>query len=353
VGAITESNESDNCTSWDTVTVGQADLTAGSITPTTAIENTATTLSATVTNLGSASTGSSFTNLFQIDADSNHTTVTATRTDTSPALNPSGTDVSQVSYIFAAVGTWYVRACADNDASWVSTIPESNEGNNCGAWTSVLVTDASGCALPPGHEDYCALAPTGCGPCSVGKGDCDSASECTVGLICPEVSGTDYCVLPQCSNGSDDDGDGLFDYPQDTGCTSGTDNDETTPFECSDNTDNDGNGKRDYPQDPGCTSAADNNESIPPAGISLTADPDYVQDEKNATLNWAVQDVQSGSCYITGPGYNSGPLVGSSGSVTTPAITSEVNFVIHCSNLDGVPVSSSVTIRTQGTIIEI
>jgi hypothetical protein len=33
-------------------------------------------------------------------------------------------------------------------------------------------------------------------------------------------------ILSQCSNGIDDDNDGIIDYPQDTGCTDGQDNDE-------------------------------------------------------------------------------------------------------------------------------
>lgn len=350
-GSIAESDETNNCTSWASVTVEQADLTAGSVTPTTATQNVAATLSATILNEGDAATGISFTNLFQIDADSDHDSgVTATRTDTSPALAVSGTDVSQVSYTFAAVGTWYVRACADNDASWNDSIDESDEGDNCGAWTTVVVSDANGCPLAGGHEDYCAL----CGPCGSGEGDCDAASECTATLICREVSGTDNCVLPRCNDGSDNDNDGLEDYPGDPGCVSLSDDDETTPMQCNDGQDNDGNEKEDYPDDPGCESAEDNNESIPDAVITLTANPDFIDTAETTTLSWSiVENAQSDSCYITGPGFNSGALSGTSGDVTTPVITKRTRFVLHCLNIDDKSVTVSKTIQVLGTIQEI
>src|SRR4029079_9774377 len=59
---------------------------------------------------------------------------------------------------------------------------------------------------------------------------------------------------PQCSNGKDDDGDGLADFPDDTRCTSAHDtSDERPPSPgCSDGRDNDNDGKVDFPADPGC-----------------------------------------------------------------------------------------------------
>ena len=72
-----------------------------------------------------------------------------------------------------------------------------------------------------------------------------------------------------CSNGLDDDGDGLVDYPADPGCSGATDDDEYNPpaptYACSNGLDDDGDGKVDYPADPGCSSATDNDEYNPPA----------------------------------------------------------------------------------------
>lgn len=122
----------------------QPDLTVGNVGNVSATVGTPVTLSATVANGPAAATGAGFTNLFQIDANADHSSVTAERTDTSPALAANGTDSTQASYTFPTAGTWYLRACADQrytgDAS--GTITESNEGNNCSpSWTAITVSD--------------------------------------------------------------------------------------------------------------------------------------------------------------------------------------------------------------------
>ncbi len=65
---------------------------------------------------------------------------------------------------------------------------------------------------------------------------------------------------PQCSDGKDNDGDGLIDYPQDPDCLSLSDKKEATAPQCSDGADNDGDGLVDYPQDTDCSSASDISE---------------------------------------------------------------------------------------------
>ena len=61
---------------------------------------------------------------------------------------------------------------------------------------------------------------------------------------------------PACSNGEDDDGDSLVDFPEDKGCTSGADDSERASPEselaCDDGIDNDGDQLADHPADPGC-----------------------------------------------------------------------------------------------------
>jgi hypothetical protein len=82
-----------------------------------------------------------------------------------------------------------------------------------------------------------------------------------------QVSGLS-CTAPiaQCADKVDNDGDGLIDA-KDPGCLDANgvynpnDNDERN--QCSDTIDNDGDGKIDFPNDPGCTSAQDNNETDP------------------------------------------------------------------------------------------
>jgi hypothetical protein len=61
---------------------------------------------------------------------------------------------------------------------------------------------------------------------------------------------------PQCSDGLDNDGDGVIDYPHDLGCDSPSDVSERAEpgsrLQCDDGIDNDGDGLIDYPDDPGC-----------------------------------------------------------------------------------------------------
>ena len=65
---------------------------------------------------------------------------------------------------------------------------------------------------------------------------------------------------PQCNDGSDNDGDGWTDYPNDPGCSSSTDNSESPNPQCSDLVDNDGDGNVDL-ADAGCTDIYDSDES--------------------------------------------------------------------------------------------
>jgi hypothetical protein len=74
---------------------------------------------------------------------------------------------------------------------------------------------------------------------------------------------------PACSDGQDNDGDGLTDYPSDSGCDSATDTSEEAPPPppkpaCSDGQDNDGDGLADL-KDPGCRGKQANTSEIDPA----------------------------------------------------------------------------------------
>jgi flagellar hook protein FlgE len=64
--------------------------------------------------------------------------------------------------------------------------------------------------------------------------------------------GDPICVF-DCSDGRDDDGDGLIDYPADPGCRSQIDPSERSELlVCDDGVDNDCDGALDYPADPSC-----------------------------------------------------------------------------------------------------
>jgi len=120
----------------------QPDLTAGNITPTTAETGTPVTFTSTITNSGSASTGSSFNNHFQVATQLNGGgTVSTISVNSRAALSAgaSGT-VSSSPYTFSTPSSNYsVRVCSDQNQFGAGTITESNESNNCSAWTGVVV----------------------------------------------------------------------------------------------------------------------------------------------------------------------------------------------------------------------
>jgi len=133
-----------------------ADLSATDVTPIVATAGTPQVYSGTLTNGGLASTGTSYNNLFQFDSNSDHTTVDATQVvSAGPTASGGSTVVSSTAYNFGVVGTSYVRICADNNASFVGTITESDESNNCGPWTAITVS-----AAPVALGTSCSVVPT-------------------------------------------------------------------------------------------------------------------------------------------------------------------------------------------------
>ena len=91
---------------------------------------------------------------------------------------------------------------------------------------------------------------------------------------------------PACSDGIDNEGDGLVDYPADPGCSDGSDTDEAdpVPLACQDGLDNDGDGLVDYPGDPGCSDSTDDDETDPPPPGSIFEDGF----ESGSLTNWSV-----------------------------------------------------------------
>jgi len=173
-------------------------------------------------------------------------------------------------------------------------------------------------------------------------------------------------AVAQCSDTADNDGDAKADTldpgchtdanPSNTASYDPSDNDERNT-QCSDGIDNDGNGKTDYKADGtgdvGCTSLTDNDESSNARlSLSLSANASLVQYGSTATLSWSAINVQSGTCRITGTNgtdytFDSGTLGGTSGSVTTTGkpLTSQVTFTLSCKNLAGTTVSTTAIVR--------
>ncbi len=111
--------------------------------------------------------------------------------------------------------------------------------------------------------------------------NCGATSECGPGLVCrvPLGGASMSCQQPMCKDGVDDDGDTKNDYPNDPGCITPEDNDESDTCasgagpgcpECGDRVDNDNDTKTDYPMDTTCMSAGDSSEScITTDGVTL------------------------------------------------------------------------------------
>jgi hypothetical protein len=149
--------------------------------------------------------------------------------------------------------------------SGFSGFPATIDRTNVAAGLYAILVDGDGLGDGPFTLNVSGVISPG-GRCDVplftaGALTCGSGTTCN-GTICVGTN--------QCDDGVDNDGDGKIDYPNDPGCTSPTDNDETdtcptgaTCPVCSNGKDDDGDGKIDYPADPSCTSAAGTSEACP------------------------------------------------------------------------------------------
>ncbi len=76
---------------------------------------------------------------------------------------------------------------------------------------------------------------------------------------------------PACTDGLDNDDDGLPDWPDDPGCRGPFDTDEMDPGQCGDGLDNDDDGFTDWPSDPACRTPESPLESDDPRGPAACA----------------------------------------------------------------------------------
>ena len=86
---------------------------------------------------------------------------------------------------------------------------------------------------------------------------------------CQGNAGSKTCKPAQCSDGMDNNGDGKIDYPNDPGCSSPSDDENTVcpgamcPV-CANGMDDDGDMKTDFPMDFGCAAAGSMSEAFCP-----------------------------------------------------------------------------------------
>jgi len=101
---------------------------------------------------------------------------------------------------------------------------------------------------------------------------------------------------PACSDGIDNDGDGMTDFPEDLGCESADGDTESAAVkpQCMDNRDNDGDGKIDFPSDPGCPAGqADDELDTCPSGPGCPQCGDGMDNDGNGKADFPLD---SGGC---------------------------------------------------------
>ncbi|KAB2906679.1 MAG: hypothetical protein F9K40_06205, partial [Kofleriaceae bacterium] len=127
--------------------------------------------------------------------------------------------------------------------------------------TYFLIVDARGPASSGGYVLRVTRHP------ALGEA-CTLETDCAPDHLCRVPAGGTgtSCELPVCGDDRDDDGDTKIDFPDDPGCTSAIDGDESDACPgagcpaCANGLDDDGDGHIDYPADPNCASASAESE---------------------------------------------------------------------------------------------
>jgi hypothetical protein len=114
----------------------------------------------TISNVGTASTGGGFTNVFQLATapDGGGTVTQKSIFLTSAALGANLTTPVSAPYTFSSadIGDRSIRVCADKNLSMIGTIDEgSNEGDNCGTWVNVTVSAKCTNVIMVPHTSLC------------------------------------------------------------------------------------------------------------------------------------------------------------------------------------------------------
>ncbi|MDO8716157.1 MAG: CARDB domain-containing protein, partial [Dehalococcoidales bacterium] len=119
------------------------DLTAGTISPTSATVGTAVVVSSTITNIGTAPTGTRFYNRFETATNATGSGASNWGTYYANALAVDGSVSASITKTLTASGNQYIRACADRTSIGAEAITESDENNNCSGWTLFTVSPAA------------------------------------------------------------------------------------------------------------------------------------------------------------------------------------------------------------------
>ena len=185
----------------------------------------------------------------------------------SPAVLTATTDnggstVDTVLYLRSTCESTASEITCNDDDGTAHTHGTSKITANLAAGTYFLIVDSASTSVGGGFLLTMNLT-FGEGAACTTQAECSGTFVCKVPVTAPSGTTDKQCSTPSCSDGVDNDTDGLTDYPNDPGCASPADDDETDDCQgadvtcpaCGDGLDNNNNGLIDYPNDPGCRSA--------------------------------------------------------------------------------------------------
>ncbi|MBU0750234.1 hypothetical protein KKH15_01830 [Patescibacteria group bacterium] len=127
------------------------DIIPVSIVPSSGVRDVPVSFTATVQNIGALGTSPFYSELYicpqgntacQTSGGSHASSVNLRLS--SVALNPNSAGTQTAARTFSSAGTYVMRVCADNDGAWNGSVTETNENNNCSAWTTLTITENAG-----------------------------------------------------------------------------------------------------------------------------------------------------------------------------------------------------------------
>lgn len=298
----------------EAVVSAPADLTAGSVTPTSATAGVPISLSATASNIGSATSGS-FPLLFQVSE-----TGALTNSSYIAALSSGASNSGSATHTFSSAGTYQVRACANYNTSWIAITSESNYGNNCGPWTTVTV------AAPSTPSLSCTATPTSIQP----------GQSVTYRAIPGNGAGAPY-TWTSSDNGS-------------FGSGTVVNRTLTTPGVYAMNVDTPTTAAGYCPDVTVAATWCTNANTV----LTITATPNRVRAGQSVALVWSADGVngQNATCSVSGPGVSwsaavaAAPVCTAAGSAN-PTITTQSTYTLTCAGQ-----SKSVTVNVIPNFLE-
>lgn len=303
----------------ETVTVtqsAQADLIAGTtLVSGSPVVGTPATLSSTVTNYGGTA-ATNFPNIFQIE---NGALIASQSLTLTPSGAANDSDPISASYTFTTAGTYRVRACADNNTSWVGTVTESNESNNCSDWTTVVVTGGTQCSDSTDNDGdtFIDLADGGC---TDGNDNDESGNGVTADLVATPTSvitGSSSTLTWSSSGASSCSGTGF----NTGGATNNGAGVSTGPLTSNTNYQISCTGT-------GGTTNDTASVTVTNPTVSLTAEDTRVFDGGDTTLSWDGDQVIS--CTLTGTNGLSYTAGVDALDVPSEQITTQTTFTVSC-----------------------